>query len=254
MRISKPKPIHSQTERRIIEILENVVREGNNDDFRRHNIPSGFVALEKLDFDELSDLIREYIESRKFVHTSTFINSLFSAQYSFEQKLKLYSDLSISQNRRPPMQRQKFRDFILRLFESGEILVPPSQLNSTEQPKPMSFQHFHEMEMRLLRHLEFKNSTLHKISNILTNIRYDIQRLRNAKNSVAAPNVRKSIYTFLDSLSQQQKMQYPKISQKKICATLMFVTDLGALATTRDWSVAGTISGMSSALAIASME
>lgn len=252
MRIRPPVLQLSAEDERLLALLDQLLSHsypvGNC-----RNQDSNTVVLSDKEAAELSRHFERLLGSREFLESIYFVDQIFGRSKSHRQDLKsLFTTASKRKGRAANvLSTLKWHQFLMRLG----LLRP----NWPNDPQPMSFDHFLNMEQRLFKQLGLRARTCEQLLDVGSNGRerheqltkFDFtsihgERLDRAHEPATLPfhRVKERVRVFADTIRRD-------VTSQQLAAWTTIVVDSSVMFTTRDWSVTSTISQMCGAIPLA---
>ena len=231
MAIKKPKIKLTKDEKSLLKILSKLILEF--EEYKNlSNIPTAKAVLNDEEADKLYKLLNKYIESRKLYELDYFVSNIFKTNSKIQKdlkkhythKLKDYSGNAIVMSFR-------FNEFKERLgHTSSDYNGPPIT--------PMPQEYFLEMEKLLFNSIDMNPRLQEILLQTVSKQGFKIDKIKSRK-------IRKkiSIRETLKDFSTQVKKQF--IDKENLVSAAIIISNSSVIFSTRDWSVAGTLSVLS---------
>lgn len=244
MALTPPTPFFTASDRRLILLLERLLLEGLRSDRLGSNLPSDIVALTIQEAKELADSLEDLANSSDFIEACYFIEGLTLSEEEKNQRIReIFLSARKRRGRTRAMASMHWSEFLTRLG-----LEENAQWRT--RPKPMDMKYFYRMEEAL-----FSSMGLHKMTSdfllpIIKAQESGVEESRKGKNPVSHGTIRPLVadpsFRITERRSPRNKN---RISKRQIAASIIVITNISVLFTTRDWSVTGTLSTIAGALA-----
>ena len=244
MTLYSPTPSLSDSDKRLLFLLAKLLLERMDVSDDGSNLPSGGVVLSDKEAGELLNLIESLVNSREFLEASYFVEGM--AEYGTHPDTRLreiYLSARKRRGRSRALASTNWSDFLIRLgFRPETRLVRSS--------RRMSQEYFLNMEEKLLSSLRLHPRVIKLVMQIIRIQSPNVEQIRNGNGQIRRGTLRALVadpyFRWRASELSQKEFQ---ITTNKIVSSIIIVADFSILFTTRDWSVAGTLSAMSGAAA-----
>jgi len=213
---------------------------------KSHNAPMSEVIFSPRESTHLEECANRVLEDRNLFYSLYFVEKLFSDTAVSEEELR---EIYLTQRKRFGYDRAlssaRWHEYVTRLgMRKGSL---STYLRGAEQ---MTFEHFIRMERRLL---EIFNTPPQVTSFALEMIHENQEVIEQLRRTPFDNRSKKTSFTFVDKvksslISIREKNSMPP---EKLSALMVVVTNSTSLFSSRDWSVAGTISTMAGGIAMA---
>lgn len=240
-----PTPTLSTNDRRLIKLMATLLLEQIEGQSISSNRSADEVVLTDQEAGELLELLDRLVESKQFVETATFVEGLAGANTVNDRQLReIYLSARKRKGRSRAVASYHWAEFCVRL---GIVKGPIWNVSAT----PMSLEHFYEMERRLLSAAGVAPRVIAVVMKVVIAQSSGLQRLREGKQSLSRGVVKQAIIDPFLRLRERsaQRIGSRQVSVTRVAAALTLMSDISIMFTTRDWSVAGTLSTMAGALA-----
>jgi hypothetical protein len=249
MTLYPPTPVYSDADKRLLVLLSKLLLECIDSDAAGSNLPSGMVALTEKEADELVSSLEKLVNSREFMETCYFVEGLTLPEAMQDPRIReIYLSRRKQRGRTRLMASTHWAEFLVRLglgrYAAWGV-----------RASPMDFEYFQRMEQRMLSASGLHPKVIELVMDVIHSQTTRLQEIRSGerllKHGTVKPLVADPIFRWRASRQGPQDLQ---ISRKSVVAAITIVADASVLFTTRDWSVAGTLSTMAGTLAAASAD
>lgn len=247
MAIYDPTPFLTSTDRRLLILLSKLILDAEGVEYASNRAVDS-VDLTLDESRELLELLEQFISSRRFQESAYLLETLFSGK-SFESRhlRDIFLRWRKFHGKSRALATDQWEMFLSRLG------IAPRRYGSAPWYRrdaiPMPLDHFLRMERKLAaasgispRVQELLLSYVQRQFHYLQELRHESARLQPGQIS----NKPNAIVSILRQ-NRNSRIGVPPLSTTKIAATMTIVMDLGAVYTTRDWSVAGFLSTLAGA-------
>ena len=239
-----PTPTYSETDKRLRVLMAKLLLEHMDQGAVGSNLPAGMVTLTDGEANELIARIEDLVNSRDFLEASYFVEGLTIPGVEEEARVReIYLSARRRRGRTRVLASTHWSEFQVRLGITRNVV-------RGTRAEPMSFEYFREMEKRLLLAAGIHRRVIELVIRVVGSQAPQIEEIRIGQRSLGHGTVRQLVIDPLRRWHEQlANFQGRHVSTTRIAAALTIVADTGVLFTTRDWSVAGTLSTMAGALA-----
>jgi len=244
MSISEPEIRLSKPDKELLALMARLILEDAAGEFAANRSPA-VVRLSDAEARKLLSLLTQFVESRKFVEGSYFVEGLTNPNELREDRLReIYLSARKRNGRTRTMSSMRWAEFLARL---GVDNSPYSYAN----PDPMTFDRFLALERRLYAAAGVHPDVAELLLAVLTSSRSQIEGARHRENSIQHGVVRSAIIQPFRSLLQSvnSRISDPRLTTTQVSAAMILVSDLSVMFTTRDWDVVSTLSAWGGAFA-----
>jgi hypothetical protein len=245
MALYPPTPSLSTHDKRLIELMARLLLEQLNNQFSDSNRTADEVVLTDEEANELMGLVNQLVESKEFAETAFFVEGLTDANTSNDRQLReIYLSARGRNGRSRALASYHWAEFRVRL---GIVESPVWNVAAA----PMSLDHFHQMERKLLMAAGVTPRVADFVMKIVTAQDTGLQQLREKKRSLPRGIVKRAIWDPFSRLVGKgaHRSCDRLVSATRVAAALTLMSNISIMFTTRDWGVAGTLSTMAGALA-----
>ena len=239
MAIFEPENRYSRVDRRLIALLAELLGDVPNDDAASNRV--NFAVASEDNISELIELIEDKLEDREFFAASALIDAVSARDRDAIRDNFLTGRTRASRKR--ALASKQTSDFLVRLGidQRGKSswYVPTDR---------MSKEHFLRMEERSLRALNLSPKVVDLAMRYVELELNEVEKVRDGERRLNAGLLRASLKATLDSLRVAKRGADYLLDPNRLTGTLVITVNVGVLYTTRDWSVAGTLSGIAGAL------
>jgi hypothetical protein len=242
--IYSPKPAIDPDRYRLVELLGQLLDEKLCS--HNSNLSVEELALSESERTELQELVERISTERSLFIALAFVDGLLGKRGATEASLR---EIYISERKRRGYSRAlssgAWHQFKTRL--GG-----PSQDLSTylRSARRMPYEHFMRMERRLLSAFTLPDGVRAYVTKTIDKERGNLEAIREVlftRSHDAYHSVQQNTKDLLDQVRQRRET----ISSQQLAGLLCVVADSSVLFTTRDWSLAGTISTMAGGAVLA---
>jgi hypothetical protein len=243
--IYNPRVTSDEDRVRMVQLLSRLLEErllANN-----RNLPIDGVALSESENREIRRLVQSISSDRSFFVAVAFVDGLLGSKKLTEEQLR---EIYLSERKRRGYSRAlasgTWYDFRTRLGgPSGSL---STYLRGARR---MPFEHFLKMEDRLLSVLGVGSPVRVLVVSVVNSHRQRIEKLRDQIFSGSDPE-KEPLEHLVQELLKQLDERRDMLSTNQIAGLATLIANTTVLFSTRDWSVAGTMSTMAGGLALLS--
>lgn len=241
MRIVPPQTWVSAQDKEILGLMSRLLLEQIDPLNTGANLPPDTVALSDAEASRLLALLNSLVEHRNFVESAFLIEELSSGAERNDRAIReIYLKNRASRGRTRIMASTKWADYLSRLG-----------VRSSWHPYiggvPMSDTQFIEMERRLFASLDISQPVSELLLKYVRAVLPKVRTALSGQRKIPSGTIRSAIIEPFRDVARQRRGIDRTVSSTKVVAAMTLVADLSILFTTRDWDVAGTLSGMSGA-------
>ncbi len=241
MAISQPEVRLGESDKRLLSLMEKLLMEQSSHGSRSNNFGVGQIVLSDAEASELAERLEKLLDSRQFFEASYFIQGL-SDNRSRDDLREMYLAARKRNGRSRMMSSQLWADFSARL--GGERV---SAWGS--DVKMMTRKHFFKMERKLLIAAGLQEQTASAVMSLIEAQSDEIDRIRSGQRKLQSGLIREVLHNSLKSVQGPSSLlKANRISSSRISASIVIIADCSVLFSTRDWSVAGTLSTLAGAV------
>lgn len=239
MRIVRPQPTLSDTDKALLELIAQLVL-SFPDASSDTNVVARSIPLSDSEARELCDLLTQLLAHPDFVKGVGFVELMADPTTSTSDRAReAYLSGRTRAGKLRVMASRQWAEFQARLGLRHATSAPPSFAMSTEQ--------FHEMERRLLEDLRVHPALSRQIRLLIYGQSPEMDRLRMGAPVLKMGQILTSVRRLTDDLKAMGSTCIPRTQLVGIATV---VVDTSVLFTTRDWSVAGTLSAIAGGVAM----
>lgn len=242
--IYSPKPAIDRDRSRLVQLLGHLLDEKLSSD--NNNLSVGELALSDSERAELQELVEQVSTERSFFIALIFVDGLLGKEDATEDSLR---EIYISERKRRGYSRAlssgAWHQFKTRLGGRSEDLS--TYLRAARR---MPYEHFMRMERRLLGFFDVSNRVRQHVIKTVEKERANLEAIREVlftRSHGAYHSVQQNTKELLGQVRQRGET----MSSQQLAGLLCVVADTSVLFTTRDWSVAGTLSTMAGGVVLA---
>lgn len=242
--IYSPRLAIDQDRSRLVQLLGHLLDEKLSS--ANNNLPVGELALSASERAELQKLVEKVSTERSFFIALIFVDGLLGKKGATEDSLR---EIYISERKRRGYSRAlssgAWHQFKTRLGGRSQDLS--TYLRAARR---MPYEHFIRMERRLLDFFNLSDGVREYVIKTVEKERANLEAIREVlftRSQGAYHSVQENTKELLDQVRQRGET----MSSQQLAGLLCVVADSSALFTTRDWSVAGTISTMAGGVVLA---
>lgn len=256
MNIRKPFPHLSSDDRRLLNLLDQLLSATPQD--KSHNQEPNTVLLSDKEAAELAWHFARLLETRDFLEALYFVDQIYRPNADLRALKSIFIAASRRRGRAANVHSTfKWQQFLIRLG----VLQPTLLL------QPMSFDHFLQMEHRLLKHLglsaQTRETVLHMVSDSRDKHEELISNARDKPEPLTQFDFREISGERLDRSYQPEESTFKRMKERirifsdtvkretsvrRLGGLLTIVSNSSVIFTSRDWGVAGVISTMCGAV------
>lgn len=245
MAIYAPTPTFSKTDRRLLALLAKLLLENHGTDARISNLAHGMALLSEAEAAELADLLERFLASKETREAQYFVEGLTSPSFQNDAALReIYLSRRKRNGRTRSVASMHWSNFLVRL--GIEEPMRRAYISRLSSGVPMELDHFLQMEKRLLDAAGL-NPRVTELA--LRVVRSQTPRLGEVRTGEATLDHGAIERLLAIPLQRDITKHVREISSRRIVYIVILVADFSVLFTTRDWSVAGTLSTIAGALA-----
>lgn len=243
MTLYPPKPELSESDKRLLVLLARLLLEHMDSNMGESNLPQGMLALTDEEANELLDNLEILVNSKEFTEACYFVEGMSIPGTQEEGRLReIYLSSRKRRGRTRAMASRHWSEFQQRLGLPKSVVWGTSAI-------PMSYEYFQKMEMQLLSAAHLHPRIIELIMRVVGDQVHNVEEIRRGQKSLehgtVKPLVADPFFRWRDGSLESRGLE---ISANRIAATITIVANISVLFTTRDWSVAGTLSTMTGAL------
>jgi hypothetical protein len=242
MAIYEPLPSLSDADKRLILLMSRLLLEALDPPLHQSNRPTHSVTLTDREAQELLALLTTLLGSHEFNFACSFVEGISQKDFPNEALREQFLSARKRKGRTRALASIHWSQFLNRLGRSNSH-IPYGHVEE------MPLDHFFAMERRLFRATGINPKVSNFISEQLYAQSEELEEVRDG----AKPLVRGSVKKDVGELVACGLKSIRHLSAARISAAIIIVANASVLFTTRDWSVTGTLSTMSGALAAASI-
>ncbi len=207
------------------------------------NLSGDQIALSDIEAEELLQLLEQLVSSGEFKRACHFVEELTAPQQNFRPLREIYLSARKQLGRSRAVASFHWSDFLTRLG----IRAPDAwYVRST----PMSLDHFHGMERKLLLSAQLNPRVVNFVLKVVAAQDAGLEAIRAGNRALVRGAVRNAIELPLSKLRKMHgKVMDQDMSATSIAHAMTVICNSSVLFTTRDWSVTGALSTMAGALA-----
>ena len=240
MAIYPPTPQYSRRDKRLLQLMANLLLQCVNGGDFGSNFPEDTIPLSDSEAEELAGLLDSLLGSREFLESVYFIEGLATQGNKNEKNLReIYLSRRKKGGRSRALASRQWSDFQQRAgFIKGTVRGAPA--------RPMSFDHFLKMERRLFEFLEIHPRVVEIVLKLIESHVAATERLRTGSGSIAEGKVAEILRGVANVWRASGRVHVNRnlTTKTNLSAAFTIVADTTVLFTTRDWSVTGTLSAM----------
>ncbi|MBO6783537.1 MAG: hypothetical protein JJ899_09755 [Alphaproteobacteria bacterium] len=239
MAIYRPKPIYSALDKHVIRALAGLLAGSPEPEHSSANLAPDMLLLSDKQAQELLDLLGQLIATKEFRQKSAFVEEVLKGTDTSELNAKnLYLDGRKLAGKKRVMASAQWANYLARLGK-------PTHGHWRQSVAPMEFEYFESMEWKLLSSLSLNSRVSSILFELVKSHERDvldaIETESGAKPVPTAYGVSTNFIANLESLYSSNDTHHA-VPSSRVASILTIMIDFGVLFTTRDWSVAGTMS------------
>lgn len=242
--IYPPKIRNKRNRERLVALLSRLLIEQLNE--ANPNAPRDQVILSRTEAEELRSLIEEVLSEKEFFFGLAFVDGLIGRNKYREENLR---EIYLSERKKHGYSRalssSQWHQFLTRLgLNAGDLSTLVRAANK------MTFSHFQRMEDKLFSSLDIPHSVRHYLSAKVLAKKDEIEDLRERASNFSA-NQAQGIADETKRLLEFLAEDRDTLSSNQIAGITIVTANTSVLFSTRDWSVAGTMSTIAGGLTMA---
>lgn len=242
MSIYPPTPKLSANDKRLLVLMARLLIERLDRLPSQSNLTGDRVALTDDEAEELLQRLEQLVSDEGFKRVCYFVEGLSSPQKNLRVLREIYLSARKQLGRSRAVASMHWSDFLVRL---GIRDHDAWHIRST----PMSLDHFHGMERKLLQSAQLNPRVVNFIMKIVAAQDGELEAIRAANRQLMKGTVRDAIEVPLSKLRKMHgKIVDRDMSATRLAAAMTVICNSSVMFTTRDWSVAGTLSTMAGAV------
>ncbi len=239
----QPDPIFNTAEKRLIMLLGQLLFDSLGDAHALSNRPPNHVLLSSEEANEVLEDVKHYVNSRTFLEQAYFTEASLQGDFN-DRAREIFLSGRTKRGRTRTMAAKQWDEFQRRLGFGGTPYYRKSV-------SPMPFSLFQKMERKLLLKAGIKAPIVDVVMSEISRQEENISRIRAQQHSVRYGAIKHAAENILEGLrSTVSSMSVQSISKHQAAGAITLIADSAVMFTTRDWSVAGTLSTMAGALVV----
>jgi hypothetical protein len=244
MPVYPPTPEFSAADKRLLLLMSKLALESLAHHAAGRNLPSDRVSLTNDEAAELVASLEQFVNSREFLEAASFVEGITSPDPHEEKRTReIYLSVRKRKGRSRALASTHWAEFRIRLGMSN-------QGARNARAMPMEFDYFRHMERDLLLAAGIDPRVVDLADRLILKKRSELEQMRSGQLAIGRGNLKRTVAgPIKDGRINGAGILDQGISTLRVLASIQIVTDISVLFTTRDWSVAGTLSTMSGALA-----
>ncbi len=238
MPIQTPHPHLSQSDKRLILLLERLLAETERDGVRS-NLDAGAVALTDAEAEELVSRIDRTLESKAFWQAAHLVELI--ARGDRDKAREVYLDGRARTGASRIMASSQYHAFLVRMgFERSYL----------PQLREMEFEYFVRMEKMLFLQLGIQPAIVDRLERFLWLQAGEVEAARQGKRPIPDGDLVRAVKSIRPSRPEHDTMGNLFWSANRVSGALVLFANMTVMFTTRDWSVTGTMSTMAGAVGL----
>lgn len=245
MAIYPPVPFFSDEDKKLLFLMGKLLVENLQPGHNSPNVRKGDIVLTDSEAFELVELLDRFLNSKEFLEASVFCEEISKSRSAtgMASLREIYLSARKRRGRSRAMASLHWSEFQHRLG----IVKDPGWHTATP---PMTYEHFLEMEKRLLFSSMLNPLAVHAIVGLMRRQKHSVEDIRSRNRDLPSGILRGVLSTPLNELKFSLNRQ---MSVSRVAAAVGLVADTAVLFTTRDWGVAGTLSAMASCMMVVAL-
>lgn len=241
MPTAEPHPHFSSSEKRLVILLSRLIDESKVIVDEGRNQPVDCYLLLTREAKEILDEVQEFASSRSFLEGAQFSEAVLQGNFS-DRAREIFLSGRTRNGKTRTMASKQWDEFQRRMGSEGSPYY-------RKPIQPMSFSFFKKMERKLLQKSGVSAAIVDLIMDEIDQKEVEIELIRLKQRSIRYGIVRHAIDGVIASLiSMIPLTDVRSLSINQIIGAITLITNSSVMFTTRDWSVAGTLSTMAGAL------
>lgn len=233
----------SKSDREVLVLLGQLILASN--DGYSSNTPRDAITLSPNEARRLLELLEEFINSKLFLEGSYFAEGIANNNHQNNDRLReIYLSWRSRRGHSRISSGYVWREFLHRAgFNSGQDGWYLNGGMRRSPVKPMSLEHFVEMEKRLVGVAELHPRVAHLLLDLVGEALPALEILRARRGNIREGYVRGFVKQTISDISDHVVgREKEPMTRRKIIALSTIILDTSALFTTRDWTATGVIS------------
>ena len=242
MAIYEPEVRLSVIERELLQLLAELII--IDSPIALSNLPDNETVLSDRQAALLIELLEEFANSKKFLESSYFVEQLSKGQARPDAELKeIFLSWHRHYGRARILSSAHWYEFLNRLglenFNGG-YLAGSTFIRGRQMP----YEHFRKMESLLLQQPGISSRVRSIISAVVDRYAADVNAVRKGEKEIPSGVISRLPKLIISSLKREgsSSLNSGAIPSAQVAGLMTILTDTSVLFTTRDWSVAGTMS------------
>ncbi|MEH6827237.1 hypothetical protein [Parasphingorhabdus sp.] len=189
------------------------------------------------------NLLEQLVSLKEFRETAHFVEGLTQQDVTSRDDLKeIYLSRRKTSGRSRVISSTHWRAFLNRMGITKFSYSSASRADI--YTTRMTYEHFLKMERRLIvqRHIPLRIRAV--IVGVVDKYENEVEEARNGINPLKSGSIVKVSRSILESLNRNKKTELEPLKSSQLAGLATLIADSSVLFTTRDWSVAGTMSAM----------
>ena len=243
MTIYEPENWLSPSERELIALLSKLLVQPVLDG---SNIQIDVVPLSPVEGCKLLELLEKLVNSRRFRETAYFVEGLSKYDDSDHFDLReIFLSWRKKRGRSRAMSSTHWRAFLNRI---GITEFRYSSAARSDIPSPqMTYAYFKEMEYRLLARENINPRVGQLIMSVIDKYEDEVEQSRSGQLAIPQGAILRLVEKVMGRVEQRSNLAVEPLKSGQVAGLCTIIADSAAIFTTRDWSVAGTMSTMAGA-------
>ena len=234
-----PEIQFSKQDKDLLRLLARIVLEHETRPLGISNLPRGRAALSDSDAVELINLLTLFAQSQSFIEAAWFVEGLSKGTDTSELR-EMYLSRRARRGRSRALASTHWREFLTRLGIT--------QYRDFQMPGQLPFEQFLRLENRLLRDTGINPQVVEVVLRTIRGERDRIAEMWVGGAPIPDGEIRSSLVRLTRALEDRDgRPTNREVDVRRAVGAIALISDVSVLFTTRDWSVAGTLSTMFSA-------
>lgn len=244
MTIYNPDFTFTKTERELFRLIEKILIEEEDNKGSNLRPSGGTIVVSESEALKLEILLNNLISAKTFLENTYFVERVTQREFVKEEHLReIYLYRRKKKGRTRAMASSVWSDFQFRLGIVHKLTISVG-------PAPMPFEYFVKMEKRLLQSMNIHPKIYHIFLKFIEENEGGVERIRSS-----IKNVKKGTFKRIaNSIKKDLRIKNGKrllgntVEKTNLVSLGIIIANSSVLFTTRDWSVAGTMSCLAGAV------
>lgn len=238
MSIQRPSVSFSNNDKRLIQLLARLLLD--TEESATTNARRGFSPLSDSEAAELANRIDETLESKEFWQAAGLIEALSRGDRSDAREIYLSGRARNGYSR--IMSSSHYNSFLARLGFEKSVYSPFSD--------EMNYEYFVRMESHLFSELGVSVEVIKLLERFLWAHKEEVDEARKGQKPIEEGRLINALRSARPPQDAQGRSVGSLWTANRIAGALTVFTDMTVMFTSRDWSVAGTMSAMAGGIGL----